>query len=177
MTESVHTGGGNGPEGASEPRGMAVLSSDGLYRYSLWRVWDRSRPAVLFVMLNPSTADAREDDPTIRRCIRFARDWGHGSLLVGNLFGLRSTDPAALARHPDPVGPANDSALRELAEAADRVVVAWGSKGTLRARSLLVADQLAGPRNLWALGVTADGQPRHPLYVRKDAELVRWAHP
>lgn len=85
------------------PDGGAAIAGE--YRYKLWRVTGAPGTSVaLFVMLNPSTADATDDDPTIRRCIRFARDWGHARLLVANLYALRATDPRALSRHPDPVG-------------------------------------------------------------------------
>src|SRR5882724_4976365 len=92
----------------------AVLSDCERYRYALWRRW-AERPAVLFVGLNPSTADALQDDPTIRRCIRFAKAWGYGALYMGNLFAFRATDPRAMKAEADAVGPDNDGWLRQLA--------------------------------------------------------------
>ncbi len=96
----------------------ADFDGTGAYRYSLWREWDSRRPIVAFVMLNPSTADAAKDDPTIRRCASFARSWGYGSLEVVNLFAYRASEPKRLRQTPDPIGPANDDYL---VDAADRV--------------------------------------------------------
>ncbi len=93
-------------------RNGAVLSADGVYRYRLWRTWDASKPTLAFLMLNPSTADATEDDPTIRRCLGFAKEWGYGSLVVVNLFALRSPNPDALRENDDPVGPENGEHLQ-----------------------------------------------------------------
>jgi hypothetical protein len=156
--------------------GSAVFSEDRVYRYLLTRVWG-GRRAMVFVMLNPSTADALVDDQTIRRCRGFAVREGCGSLRVVNLFALRSTNPMALQTHPDPVGPENDRLIRKYTGAAGDsvVVVAWGSHGFARDRALVVAGGLrdAG-HELWCLGVTGDGSPRHPSRVRNDAPLVPW---
>ena len=108
-------------------RGGATFSADRRYRYRLWREWDRSRAVVAFVMLNPSTADASRDDPTIRRCIGFARAWGFGGVEVANLFALRATDPRHLRGVPDPVGPRNARSLKLALAHASLVVVAWGA--------------------------------------------------
>lgn len=120
-------------------------------------------------MLNPSTADGTVDDPTIRRCMRFARDWGFSRLVVRNLFAWRATDPAELSRVSDPIGGrAGDRAL-QAATRADRIVVAWGAfvphDRTQRAARLLHDSQA------WCLGVTQSGQPRHPLYVPASRQL------
>lgn len=150
------------------------------YRYTLGRAWDDSGPFVTFVMLNPSTADADADDPTIRRCTRFARDNGHGSLVVVNLFALRANDPARLLSDPDPVGPRNDNAIDLAARSCDALVVAWGAlPPRLRPRAAIVAMRLLSIRAtinkpVYALGVTADGSPRHPLYLRADAHVQPW---
>jgi len=157
----------------------AAFSADRAYRYVLTRTWDATAPAVTWIMLNPSTADAMKDDPTIRRCKAFARREGFGGMSVVNLFGLRATDPRTLREHPDPVGPANDWFLRLHAQAAPRAVAAWGAHGALRGRVAEVAGMLAvspGVR-LECLGVTKDGHPRHPLYVRSDAPLIPWEAP
>jgi hypothetical protein len=150
--------------------GDAVISPDGLYRYQLRRMWqDRSAP-VVFVMLNPSTADAHRDDATIRKCVGFARRWGRTSLTVVNLFAYRTTVPARLTAVLDPVGPDNDAAIcRAVAEpppGASLVVVAWGRGGGFLGRGKAVTRLLydAGAQPL-CLGVTATGHPRHPLYL------------
>ena len=142
----------------------AELSKDGLYRYRLWRIWDTSLPSLLFVMLNPSTADAEQDDPTIRRCINYAKSWGYGKLTVGNLFALRSTDPTMLYQAPDPIGPENDRILQALHAEASMTLAAWGAHGEYLARGAAVRCVLAP---LHCLALTAKGQPRHPLYLPK----------
>lgn len=154
----------------------ASAEIEGAYRYRLRRRWAPSRPfdTVAFVMLNPSTADGTEDDPTIRRCVGFARRWGFGALEVVNLYAIRATDPMQiqLARF-DPVGPRNNAAILEAVRKADRLVCAWGAHPAVQGRDLEVFDLLleagAVPR---ALGITKTGYPRHPLYVRADVELV-----
>ena len=109
-------------EGAYSRTG-AEFDPTGAYRYSLWREWDARAPAVAFVMLNPSTADAARDDPTIRRCASFARSWGYGSLEVVNLFAYRASEPKRLRQTPDPIGPANDDYLVDAADRVQTVVV------------------------------------------------------
>ena len=160
----------------------AAFSPDKMYRYALTRTWGEA-PAMTWIMLNPSTADAMQDDPTIRRCIRFARREGCGGIAVVNLFGLRATDPRdlrdSLEAGIDPVGPVNDWFVRLHAQGAARAVAAWGAHGTPRGRAAEVAamlEAIPGIR-LECLGVTADGSPRHPLYVRSDAPLVPWQVP
>lgn len=147
----------------------AAFSRCGTYRYALWRRWDDARPDALFVALNPSTADHRQDDPTIRRCIGFARDWGYGGLIVANLFAFRTPLPAVLRQAPAPVGPRNDRWLERLAGEAGLVVAAWGAHGELADRAAAVAPRLGVCH---CLGLTAGGAPRHPLYVRKDTPLL-----
>lgn len=135
------------------------------YRYELWRVWDPEKPYAMFIGLNPSTADETEDDPTIRRCIRFARDWGYGALCMANLFALRATDPKVMLADPEPEGPDNDDTLRRLAGHACIVVAAWGAHGGHRKRDQWALVEIP---NLYHLGMTQGGQPRHPLYLRAD---------
>lgn len=112
----------------------AVFDPTRTYRYSLWRRWDATAPGCLVVMLNPSTADEQTLDPTVRRCIEFAKSWGFGSLHVANIFALRSTDPAWLYEAADPVGPENDGWIRLLHERAGLTVAAWGVHGELNGR-------------------------------------------
>lgn len=156
----------------------AVLSPCGTYRYRLDRDWTllgtRNGPRACFVMLNPSTADAIIDDPTIRRCIGFARSWGIERLTVVNLFALRSTDPAALRTHHDPVGPENDLHLLEATRGAQIVVAAWGANGGLQRRDQRVTEMLtAAGRAVHRLGPpTLHGRhPRHPLYLAGTTQL------
>ena len=153
----------------------AVLSPDEKYRYLLTRELGAGPPLV-FIMLNPSTADAEVDDPTIRRCIRFAARENAGHLVVVNLFALRATDPRELARDPDPFGPRNNKFILMHCRPDSRVVAAWGAHPFAAARARTVARivDVAGA-SLECLGVTKDGHPRHPLYVRADAPLVPYA--
>lgn len=161
--------------GETAPTSAAVLSDDGVYRYSLTRRW-ADGPSVRWVMLNPSTADAEVDDPTIRRCVSFARRWGYGSIVVHNLFALRATDPRELRQHPDPVGPDNDAVLRGERHLPGEVAVtvcAWGAHAAAVDRGRAVLALLEDARvHPFALGLTAAGHPRHPLYVAGATELV-----
>lgn len=148
----------------------ALISPCGRYRYWLLRRW-ADGPVCVFLMLNPSTADAAVDDPTIRACIEFATRWGYGSILVLNLFALRATDPAELRAAADPVGPDNDTWLRLLnhTSAFPLVVAAWGRHGTLFGRQQVVRRVIERP--LKALVINQDGTPKHPLYIRRDTPL------
>jgi hypothetical protein len=148
--------------------GSALFSDCRTWRYSLTRELGGAG-TVAFVGLNPSTADERADDPTIRRCIGFARHWGYARLDVVNVYALRATDPRALRTADDPVGPENDRVLGEVLDEADLVVAAWGVHAR-RNRVQQLATILARVP-LHALGVTKEGAPRHPLYVRADARL------
>lgn len=155
----------------------AALSDDGHYRYELGRVWAPDDGLVLFVMLNPSTADANHDDPTIRRCVGFARRWGYGGVLVGNLYAYRATDPRELDTADDPIGRGNEDALYRMARRASLIVAAWGAqpaRGGYVWREGSIANGPLYEREVYALGLTKAGHPRHPLYVPGDAELVRW---
>lgn len=155
----------------------AELSPCGTYRYSLWRAWGDG-PRAVFVMLNPSTADAARDDPTIRRCIGFARAWGFNGLEVVNLFALRATNPEALYLHADPVGPENDDAIATACNGAGIVVAAWGVHGAWKDRGQEIAQRIAygGGVALHHLGLTKGGHPRHPLYLASATQPERW-HP
>lgn len=151
----------------------AVLSDCGNYRYSLTREWDPTLDTLLWIMLNPSTADASEDDPTIRRVVGFSRQWGYGSAVIVNAFALRSTDPAALPSHPDPVGPDNDQYIRRWSLAADHAVCAWGAHGGLHGRHVTVLSILRDHAcSAMCLGTTKDGAPKHPLYLAASTPLI-----
>lgn len=127
---------------------------------------------VAFIMLNPSTGDAVEDDPTIRRCKGFAQSWGYTKLVVVNLFAYRSTNPDELRQIDDPVGRDNMIHVLGEAAAADMVVCAWGALGPLRDQAVIVLQRLTARRIvLHCLGRTKGGHPRHPLYVPKGQAL------
>ena len=149
----------------------AYISTCGSYRYTLRRVWDQRLPTVLFIGLNPSIADAEVDDPTLTRCINFAKAWRCGGLLMGNLFAYRATDPKQLNRVSNPVGPDNDMWLARLRSGVELAVAAWGYRGTLYDRAAAVAERMG---ELHCLGTTRTGAPRHPLYVRAIAAPVAW---
>lgn len=156
----------------------AIISADGLYRYRLEREWDTLDGAgtVLWVMLNPSTADADTDDATIRRCLGFSKAWEFAGLYVGNLYALRSTDPRAIGKHPDPIGPECDEHLKVMAMTSwvSLIVCAWGS-GVDPYRADQVRTMLSQHRKLYCLGKTKDGNPKHPLYLPKTLKPVLWS--
>lgn len=169
----------------------AVLSLDGRYRYQLGRHWDASKPVGAFLMLNPSTADASVDDPTIRRCIGFAQQWGWGGLRVVNLFAYRTASPAELwsyakQHHREAMfGPQQEGARHLVAvlSSAKVIIAAWGSGPCTDAISVQAALGLP-PRESWlrkmrALRVNKDGSPAHPLYLpaseRPSLWRPRWA--
>ena len=151
----------------------AYISECGKYRYTLTREWDDFKPAMLFVMLNPSTADATEDDPTIRRCVGFAKREGCGMIEVVNLFAWRATDPKELKTTDEPIGARNDRVIQEAAEDADVIVCAWGTHGVLHKRNEEVISLLkATGKPVMCLGKTKDGHPKHPLYLSGQSPLI-----
>lgn len=153
--------------------GEAVFNEARTHRYLLIRTWEQQAKRLVWVMLNPSTASAEADDPTIRRVTAFTRREDYGALAVVNLFGLRATNPAELRGHPDPAGERNDEFILDQCRPGWTVVAAWGAHGTLLGRAEHVtASLLARGVNLACLGVTKDRQPRHPLYVPAAAPLV-----
>lgn len=152
----------------------AEISECGLYRYTLHREIDQVTRWVkpcLFIMLNPSTADAVQDDPTIRRCIKFAEREGCTSLTVVNLFALRATDPGELIGHADPIGPLNDQRIEEMVDqhSLGIVVAAWGAHPMAQKRG---ADVRAKFGPFKCLGITKNGSPKHPLYIKAKQPLV-----
>lgn len=164
----------------SEVEKSAVISDDGLYRYKLTREASRGAAAVNFIMLNPSTADHAIDDPTIRRCLGFARSWGFDNLVVTNLFAWRATDPKNMKAADDPVGPENDRYLVEAATSAALVVCAWGNHGTTMNRSKIVQRLLSDailPRRLHCISRSKAGHPGHPLYLRGNLEPILLENP
>lgn len=156
-----------------------LFSDDFKYRYKLWRKWSDAPPLV-FIMLNPSTADLDNNDPTVERCERRARMWGYGALYVGNAFAYRDTDPNGMRSQADPIGSLNDASLRALLNLAKwtggKVIVGWGqTHGTFRNRHLEVAA-LARDAGvpLYCLAYCKNGQPQHPLYIGYDQEPKPW---
>ncbi|MFR0367629.1 DUF1643 domain-containing protein [Streptomyces sp. MCC20] len=167
------------PAAAPDIRRAAVISDCGQYRYLLVRQWQNTGPTAVFVLLNPSTADGASDDATSRHCIRYARSWGCGSLLIVNLYAWRATKPLELRTVADPVGPENDAFLYAAAATAEDsggpLVGGWGT----HARPDRIAAVLALPhmRRLGALEVTRLGQPHHPLRLSKNRRPVHWTPP
>lgn len=141
----------------------AIISDDEKYRYMLSRRWSLGGKTVAFICLNPSTADGNLDDPTVRRCVGFAKKWGGSRLLIGNLFAYRSTDPSTLKIVADPKGHMNDEWLERIAAQSDIVIAAWGGHGDLHGRDAEVREQFNG--RLHALRLTKHGSPAHPLYL------------
>lgn len=151
------------------------FSPDRVHRYSLIH---RLNPLfgdrlILWIGLNPSTADENKLDPTLTRIARFSEREGMDGFWMGNLFGLRTPYPKEMMAAADPVGPENDASLLEAARKCDRVIAAWGVSGVYESRADAVVELLKG-HELWCLGTTKAGHPRHPLYVKADQPLVRW---
>lgn len=150
----------------------AVFSEDREYRYVLTRRWD-DRTLCNFIMLNPSTADEIKEDPTVRRCMDFAGNWGYGGLVVTNIFAYRSTFPDDLYKVADPVGPGNDTHILTIAKQAALVVCAWGEHGDYHNRGFVVLGKLRDEGiTTKCLGKNASGQPQHPLYIPRDRKLI-----
>lgn len=144
----------------------AILSDDQLYRYSLTRKWGEGKK-VLFIGLNPSTADAYIDDPTVIRCIGFAQTWGYEGIEIVNLFAYRATDPSGMRASSDPIGPMNDQYIIKAAKKCAKIIACWGGKGNLLNREHQVKE-LLGKYQLYALKINNDNSPAHPLYQRAD---------
>lgn len=157
----------NGPSGAA-------FSPCRRWRYLLWRRWT-SGPAANFVMLNPSTADEFELDPTCTRARNYAERWGFGALIVTNVFAWRATDPRELKAARDPVGPQNDRAILAAAREGALVVCAWGNHAVHRERAGEVVALLRGAgAPLHFLRLNGGGEPAHPLYLSGKLRPKRW---
>jgi hypothetical protein len=155
-------------------QGDAIFSECGRYRYLLTRKLANDNDRICtFCMLNGSTATGTENDPTVTRCVNFATDWGFGWLYVVNAFGYTATDPKELRKHwIEPIGPENDRHILEACQPPNRVVVAWGNHGALGGRDKQVLAMLREiGADIWHLGLTGKGQPRHPLFVLANTEL------
>ena len=143
----------------------AIFSSCRKYRYALWRNWDESKPRPMIIGLNPSTADEKENDPTIVRCINFAKSWGYGGVCMANLFAFRATLPIEMMASKDPIGKENDVWLYKLANEAAIIVAAWGNDGSYLNRSEEIMAKLL---NLYCIKMNKSGEPAHPLYLKAD---------
>lgn len=150
---------------------IAAFSPCRKYRYLLWRRWgdDWASNFCMFIGLNPSTADEIRDDPTVRRCINYAKDWGYSALCMTNLFAYRATDPKVMLAIDDPVGPENDRYLIECSAKARVVVAAWGNHGQHMSRHDCLMQMIS---NLHCLRVTGIGMPGHPLYLPKTLKPI-----
>ncbi len=156
-------------ESTVAPKNTAKLSRCRKYRYALWRTWDTQKPYVLFVGLNPSTADEHNDDPTLIRCMNFAKTWGYGGVCMANLFAFRATAPADMKAAADPIGKQNNVWLKKLAKEAGVVIAAWGNDGSYLSRSVEVKAMLP---ELHCLKRNKSGEPAHPLYQPATAKPI-----
>lgn len=153
----------------------AIFSDCRRWRYSLWRRFSdipcRPKQFCAFIGLNPSTADETIDDPTVRRCIRFAKSWNFGGMIMLNLFAYRATDPNVMKAFPHPVGEFNDFTIDTVCRSVGQVVCCWGNHGSFQNRSDHVGEILSDVPT-WCFGTTKTGEPKHPLYLRGDSELI-----
>lgn len=161
-----------------QEKSSAFMSGCGRYRYQLERVWDNSKPKVLFIMLNPSTADGTHNDPTIRRCISFAKFWGYGGINVGNLFALKSSDPKALLTDADPIGPDNFSHVNWMAYQCELIVYAWGNGNLIKrldhAKFINRLNAIKVPKSF--IELSFDGTPKHPLYLKGNLNPTKYGN-
>ncbi|EOW9103982.1 DUF1643 domain-containing protein, partial [Vibrio cholerae] len=152
-------------------KNTAELSKCRKHRYALWRTWDSDKPFAMFIGLNPSTADEKNDDPTLRRCINFAKSWGYGGVCMANLFAFRATEPTHMKAQDDPIGIENNDWLLRLASNAGIVIAAWGNNGSHQNRSKEVASLI---EDLHYLKLNKSGEPAHPLYLSAKLAPQKW---
>jgi hypothetical protein len=151
----------------------AVFSDDGIYRYALWRTWSAYKPPLMFIGLNPSTANQLSNDPTITRLITRANNEGYGGILAGNLYALVSSNPCELTNTTfDPVGPETNDYLRQMIGMAKTVLCAWGSFSAISNNR--IDDVTAMISDPYCLGVNRDGNPKHPLYIPYSSPIVKF---
>lgn len=156
-------------EGRNHLKSDAKLSDCRKYRFALWRIWDEEKPYAMFIGLNPSTADEVENDPTITRCINYAKSWGYGGLCMANLFAFRATKPSDMMLFSDPIGSENNKWLEKLSASAGIIVAAWGNNGDHLNRSKEIRQLLP---NLHCLKMNQSGEPAHPLFLKLDLKPV-----
>lgn len=154
-------------------QGPAVFSEDRAYRYTLSRNWGPGK-ALMWIGLNPSTADESQLDPTLRRVLGYSRAFGYDGFRMTNLFAFRATFPRVMLLQSDPVGPDNDMWLLRVAESCDKIVCAWGAQGKHRDRSSRVVELLSQDHadKLHCFGLTRAGEPKHPLYLPAATPLI-----
>ena len=152
----------------------AQFSDCRVWRYALWRIWQPDCGVATFIGLNPSTADESVNDPTVRRCIDFARTWGFGGMRMLNIFAYRATDPKNMKLASDPVGVQNDYFLRHYVDSPDNrlTVAAWGKHGSYLDRGQIVSSTLLSGLAIKCFGRNKNGSPKHPLYMRSDIQLI-----
>lgn len=152
--------------------GATFLDEGHRFRVALWRIWDKDKPLLLFIGLNPSTATGVMDDATIRRVVGFAKSWGYGGVFVGNLYSLVTPDPKEIWEAPSKGagGGPNDHALRVMVRLTDDVLVGWGHFGKAAGNRPAEVLALVG-KPVYCLGTTKDGWPKHPLYLRADTQM------
>jgi len=161
-----------------DARSLAVYSDCERYRYSLTRVWDDTGKKALFIMLNPSTATEKQNDPTVERCERRARALGFGAFRVTNIFAWRDTDPRKMRAAAEPIGPHNDKTILASCPWADQVIAAWGTHGAHLNRGPEILEKLrAAGTPLYHLGLSKEGHPKHPLYIAYSEQPQKWINP
>jgi hypothetical protein len=152
----------------TDNRSGAIFSECRKYRYALWRIWDENKPLVMFIGLNPSTANETGDDPTIRRVKSMAKSWGYGGVYMMNLFAYVSTDPAKLLL-PEALDKVNEYHLLATSQKCRKIIFAWGNFKEAEQQGRKIADVFP---NAYALHINKNGSPKHPLYCRADVQPV-----
>ncbi len=149
----------------------AIFSEDRIHRYVLIREWDLNKPSLMFVSLNPSTADETKNDPTVRRCIGFAERWGFGKLFMMNMFAFRATLPTDLFNSENPIGDKNDYWLKKIAKKADKIVLAYGNHGDFKGRHIKILKLIDNP---YCIKKSKTGMPTHPLYLKYTKKPIKY---
>ncbi|MHC6178781.1 DUF1643 domain-containing protein [Clostridium sp. JNZ X4-2] len=151
----------------------AFIDLTGKYRYTLSRIWNENSGKVVFILLNPSTADTFEDDTTVKKCISFAKHWNFGSLEIVNLFAYRCTDAKSLKNVSDPVGIKNNQYILKAVKNADKIIAGWGNGSDFCNRASDVLCLLKSYK-LYCLEINKTGSPKHPLFLSLDTELKEY---
>ena len=149
----------------------AILSEDRKYRYVLSRIWDESKPLVVIIGLNPSTADEKDDDNTIKKCINFSKNWGYGGLYMLNLFAFRATAPSDMFNASSPIGEENSKYIEKYSKLSDKVICSWSNNGNFKNRS---KEVLLNIENKFYLKLNKTGEPAHPLYLNKNLIPIKF---